>query len=44
MKLRKFTINDLNTMKLWLAQDYIQQYFGNQQDWIDEISANLDTD
>jgi GNAT superfamily N-acetyltransferase len=44
MKLRKFTHNDLNTMKLWLAQDYIQKYFGNPQDWIDEIAANLNAD
>jgi len=44
MKLRKFTHIDLNTMKLWLAQDYIQKYFGNPQEWIDEIAANLDAE
>jgi putative acetyltransferase len=44
MKIRKFTPADLNRMVAWLAQDYIQNFFGDPQDWIKEISENISAD
>jgi putative acetyltransferase len=44
MKIREFKPEDLNIMKLWLAQDYIQKFWGDPQDWIKEISENINAD
>lgn len=44
MKIREFTLEDLNIMGAWLAQDYIQKFWGDPQDWIKEISENINAD
>lgn len=44
MKIREFTVGDLNIMGVWLAQDYIQKFWGDPQDWIKEISENISAD
>ncbi len=44
MKIREFKPEDLNIMRVWLEQDYIQKFWGNPQDWIKEISENISTD
>lgn len=44
MKIREFTLEDLNIMGVWLAQDYIQKFWGEPQIWIKEISENICTD
>lgn len=44
MKIRKFKYEDLNIMRVWLAQDYIQKYWGDPRDWTKEITENLDAD
>ncbi len=44
MKIREFKLEDLNLMEMWLAQDYIQKFFGNPQDWIKEIAKNINAD
>nr|WP_319571010.1 GNAT family N-acetyltransferase [uncultured Draconibacterium sp.] len=44
MKIRDFKIEDLSTLKIWLEQDYISRFWGNIQEWIDEITENLDAD
>lgn len=44
MKIREFTPADLNIMGMWLAQDYIQKFWGNPHDWINEISENICAD
>jgi putative acetyltransferase len=44
MKIREFKREDLNIMRVWLGQDYIQKYFGAPQDWIKEISDNISAD
>jgi putative acetyltransferase len=41
MKIREFTLEDLNIMGKWLEQDYIQKFWGDPQDWIKEISENI---
>ncbi len=44
MKIREFTYEDLNIMGVWLAQDYIQKFWGDPQEWIKEISENISVD
>ena len=44
MKIREFKLEDLNIMEVWLAQDYIQKFWGDPQDWIKEISENISAD
>ena len=44
MKIREFTLEDLNMMGVWLAQDYIQKFWGDPKDWINEISENISAD
>jgi putative acetyltransferase len=44
MRIREFTLEDLNIMGVWLAQDYIQKFWGDPQDWIKEISENISAD
>lgn len=44
MKIREFTIEDLNMIEVWLAQDYIQKFWGDPRDWIKEISENIIAD
>nr|WP_320000150.1 GNAT family N-acetyltransferase [uncultured Draconibacterium sp.] len=44
MKIRDFKIEDLSTLKIWLEQDYISRFWGNIQEWIDEITENLEAD
>jgi len=44
MKIREFKLEDLNNMRVWLEQDYIQKYWGVPQDWIKEISENISAD
>lgn len=44
MKIREFTLEDLNIMGVWLAQDYIKKFWGDPKDWIKEISENISTD
>jgi hypothetical protein len=34
MKIREFTIEDLNIMGVWLAQEYIQNFWGDPHVWI----------
>jgi len=44
MKIREFKLEDLNTLRVWLEQDYIQKFWGDPQDWINEISENISAD
>jgi RimJ/RimL family protein N-acetyltransferase/N-acetylglutamate synthase-like GNAT family acetyltransferase len=44
MKIRGFTFNDIDIMRMWLEQDYIQNFWGDPQDWINEITENLNAD
>lgn len=44
MKIREFKLEDLNIMRVWLEQDYIQKFWGDPQDWINEISDNISAD
>ncbi len=44
MKIREFTLEDLNVMRVWLGQDYIQKFLGDPQDWIKEIYENISAD
>lgn len=44
MKIREFALEDLNRMRVWLEQDYIQKFWGNPQDWINEITENITAD
>jgi putative acetyltransferase len=44
MKIREFRLADLSIMEAWLAQDYIQKFCGDPQDWIKEISENISAD
>lgn len=44
MKIREFRLSDLVIMEAWLAQDYIQKFWGDPQDWIKEISENISAD
>lgn len=41
MKIRKFKLDDLNILRVWLEQDYVRKFWGDPQDWINEISENL---
>jgi len=44
MKLREFSLEDLNLARMWLSDDYIQKFWGNPQDRISEITQNLYVD
>ncbi len=44
MKIRDFTLNDTEILKLWLEQDYITKFWGDPQDWINELKENINTD
>ena len=44
MKIREFKLEDLNILRVWLEQDYIQKFWGDPQDWINEISENISAD
>lgn len=44
MKIRDFKPSDLSIMRVWLEQDYIQKFWGDPQDWINEISENISAD
>jgi putative acetyltransferase len=44
MKIRAFNLEDLNRMRGWLEQDYIQKYWGDPQVWINEITENIHAD
>ena len=44
MKIREFKPEDLNNIRVWLEQDHIQKFWGDSQDWIDEISQNISAD
>jgi RimJ/RimL family protein N-acetyltransferase len=44
MKIREFTLEDLNIMGVWLALDHIRKFWGDPQDWIKEISENMSAD
>lgn len=44
MKIREFKLEDLNILRVWLEQDYIQKFWGDPQDWIKEISENISAD
>jgi RimJ/RimL family protein N-acetyltransferase len=44
VKIRDFKIEDLSTLKMWLEQDYISRFWGNIQEWIDEITDNIESD
>lgn len=44
MKIRKFIPEDFNILRIWLKQDYIRKYWGAPQEWINEISENIDAD
>jgi putative acetyltransferase len=44
MKIREFRLEDIDIMRMWLEQDYIRKFWGNPQDWINEILGNLNAD
>lgn len=44
MKMREFTLKDIDMMRMWLEQDYIQKFWGDPQDWINEITENINAD
>jgi putative acetyltransferase len=44
MKIREFKLEDLNILRVWLEQDYIQKFWGDPQDCIKEISENISAD
>jgi RimJ/RimL family protein N-acetyltransferase len=44
MKIREFTLEDLHFMKVWLEQEYIQKFWGEPQDWLNEITENISAD
>ena len=41
MKIRKFTLEDSNILKVWLEQDHIQKFWGDPQIWMKEIAENI---
>ncbi|GAO31017.1 GNAT family N-acetyltransferase [Geofilum rubicundum] len=41
MKIREFKLEDLNILRVWLEQNYIQEFWGDPQVWIREISENI---
>lgn len=44
MKIRKFALEDMQLMKIWLHQNFIRKFWGDPQVWINEISENLNAD
>lgn len=44
MKIRLFQKNDLELMYLWLNKAHIKKYFGDPDEWITEISNNINAD
>lgn len=44
MKIREFKPEDLDIFRSWLEQDHIRKYWGDPQDWINEVSQNLNAD
>ena len=44
-----FTFNrllpaDLSLIRAWLVQPHVAQWFGEPDEWLEEIAANLDAD
>ena len=39
--IRFFQNEDLVLLKAWLNKDYVKQFYGNPQEWIDEVTENL---
>jgi RimJ/RimL family protein N-acetyltransferase len=44
IKIRKFRLEDIDLLKIWLEQDYIRKFWGEPQHWISEITKNIDAD
>lgn len=44
MKIRAFKPEDLNLLRVWFAQDYIQKHWGDHTVWLKEITENLNAD
>lgn len=42
--LERLEEKDLSLVEEWLLLPYISQWFGNKKEWLDEISANLESD
>ncbi len=40
--LRKLTDEDISTVKNWIMQDYISQWFGDVSDWEEELKGRND--
>lgn len=44
IRLREFTLDDLQTLQGWLAQDYVRKFWGEPLSWIAEITENINAD
>lgn len=41
MKIRPFSIEDLELMSVWLNNKHVKVFFGDPDEWLDEIKENL---
>ncbi|MCD6659277.1 MAG: acetyltransferase [Lentimicrobium sp.] len=44
MKVRKFRPEDIELMQEWLQHPHVHQYFGNPEEWLEEITENIDAE
>lgn len=42
MVLKKLTANDLELLYSWLCEDHVREFFGDPDEWLNEIYDNID--
>ncbi len=44
MRIRPFRADDIEWMTIWLNKNHIRNFFGNPDEWINEINENIGSD